>query len=655
MRKTGNPVSNSRVSVVQTFASGVGHLPDWLGRLLGNIEKNSFLVGILVVSLFVIPFAPLIVLGEGAYVRVWDEASFNVWRVILARSGKIFADSLDVVPNLMGGLPRLSFESEFKLPILLYFLLPPFPAYVADNILVRAIAFFGMYFLVRGYVLPERPFYAKLCAVTFAALPFFVFQGVGVAGQPLLVYAALRFREDGWRWSSAKYVLPFALFPFYSNITGDGLYLLAAGGLAFLLASAVRRQIEYTLLLLLVVMTAAYAVADYRLVMVGLGLTSFEPHRQQFIQQGFGSYEGIRRVWMLLTDGYETSRINADTGVWAAIVLYAGSSLLFGLKVNRRLVGVIAALVGCAVASAFVGTVWWRGARHLFPGFLATIELQRLYQLLPLLAYVAFSLSLAGLVRLGDALGVEAKAGERPARPAIDLDARNPIFGAALPRMARFYALLPPILLAVQFAHNCLSSPQYAPYFKPGYARENFFHAKYASFVETELFRRIKEHIGRDQSSYRVASLGLEPEIAALNGFYTVDGYALLYPLDYKKRFRKVIGEELERYPDLQSSFDTWGGKAYVFSGELKTKSGDSKYMVPKARNIVIDRLGVDTAALRALGAEYVLSAVEIHDATNLGLRLEKLFDREGSLYRVFLYRVDKAVSAISPLLRTAG
>lgn len=629
--------------MIRGFANGLGLFPERCEELFRLIEKSPLLAGALMASLFVIPFAPLIALGEDAYVRLWDEASFNVMRVILANSGKVFADSLDVVPNLMGGLPRLSYESEFKLPILLYYLLPPFPAYVVDNVLVRAVAFFGMYLLVRDYILPERPFYAKLCAVTYAALPFFVLGGIGVAGQPLLVYSALRFRERGWSFASARYVLPFLLFPFYSLITADGLYLLLAGGIVFLALCLVNRKVEHRLLGLLGLMAAAYVVADYRWILVGLGLVPFEHHRVEFGPHRVGIYDLVTMFLDLLRDGYDTARTNFWPGGAAAVFLYAGSCALFGWRIDRRLLAALIGLVGLAAIPAFIGYGLWLRYRHLFPGVLATTDIARLYQILPSLAYVALFLAVAGLVRLGHRLGEESGAfGATSAAPS-DRIGGAPAFASSLPRIARFYSLLPALLLAIQFFQNCFSGPQYLPYLKPGYAREIFLHAKYASFVERELFRQVKEHIGRDQSTYRVASFGLEPEIAALGGFYTVDGYALLYPYEYKKRFRPVIAGELDRYPALRHYFDDFGGKVYLFSGELRAKASGSKYMVNKAWNVSIEHLAIDTAALRGLGAEYIISAVEIGNAASLRLRLEKVFDREGSLYRLFLYSVGSA------------
>src|SRR5699024_6619802 len=45
----------------------------------------------------------------------------------------------------------------------------------------------------------------------------------------------------------------------------------------------------------------------------------------------------------------------------------------------------------------------------------------------------------------------------------------------------------------------------------------------FKEFYAEDLFKDIQDYIGKDQSSYRVASIGLHPAISQYNGFYTLD------------------------------------------------------------------------------------------------------------------------------------
>ena len=94
----------------------------------------------------------------------------------------------------------------------------------------------------------------------------------------------------------------------------------------------------------------------------------------------------------------------------------------------------------------------------------------------------------------------------------------------------------------------------------------------FKQFYATAQFQEIEQYIGKPQSSYRVASIGIHPSIAQYNGFYTLDTYNNFYPLAYKHQFRKIIASELDKNPTLKKYFDTWGGRCYIFVSELGKK-----------------------------------------------------------------------------------
>ncbi len=160
----------------------------------------------------------------------------------------------------------------------------------------------------------------------------------------------------------------------------------------------------------------------------------------------------------------------------------------------------------------------------------------------------------------------------------------------------------------------------------------------FAEFFSPGLFGDIRDFIGRSQASYRVACLGLYPAIALYNGFYTADGYWVNYPLEYKHRFRRVIAQELAKDSKLAVYFDEWGSRCYLFSAELGQRYLNTK----DSRRRRIEHLDIDTAALAELGTQYILSAVEIGNASELGLKLEKTFVREDSPWQIFLYALPR-------------
>ena len=81
--------------------------------------------------------------------------------------------------------------------------------------------------------------------------------------------------------------------------------------------------------------------------------------------------------------------------------------------------------------------------------------------------------------------------------------------------------------------------------------------------------------------------------IAIANDIATIDGYHNIYPLSYKKKFRAVIENEIEKNNDFKKYYDNWGSRIYAF---------------------VIDPSNVSINFIEAknLGAKYVISKYDL-------------------------------------------
>jgi hypothetical protein len=155
----------------------------------------------------------------------------------------------------------------------------------------------------------------------------------------------------------------------------------------------------------------------------------------------------------------------------------------------------------------------------------------------------------------------------------------------------------------------------------------------YCGFFDPPLFEKINKYIGKQQSDYRIVSVGLDPSVATYNGFYCLDSYLSLYLLSYKHQFRKLIAGELEKNPRIKAYYDDWGNRCYVFSSELENVTC-SKYANAKIYN-----LAFNTAEFRDMGGEYVFSAAEIVNCEMINLKLLDIF--EGRYWKIYLYQTD--------------
>ena len=103
-------------------------------------------------------------------------------------------------------------------------------------------------------------------------------------------------------------------------------------------------------------------------------------------------------------------------------------------------------------------------------------------------------------------------------------------------------------------------------------------------------YASIKKIVGNE----RTLSVGLDPMVAAMNNIYTIDGYHAIYPLSYKKKFRKIIKKQLEKDLIFKDYYDNYGSRVYttlftdspkeVFIDFKEAKKLNAKFVISKYR-----------------------------------------------------------------------
>ncbi len=159
------------------------------------------------------------------------------------------------------------------------------------------------------------------------------------------------------------------------------------------------------------------------------------------------------------------------------------------------------------------------------------------------------------------------------------------------------------ILLIVQ-NKNSFNSKNFVFVFKTNNSFDTYF--------KKETYEKIRAIVEKD----KVASIGIDPMIAAMNDINIIDGYHTLYQLSYKKKFRKIIENELAQSKKLKNYFDNWGNRAYLF------------YNDP-------NNLRINFNEVKKLGAKYIISSFSIKN---------EALDSDYVLYdeknKIYLYRL---------------
>ena len=103
------------------------------------------------------------------------------------------------------------------------------------------------------------------------------------------------------------------------------------------------------------------------------------------------------------------------------------------------------------------------------------------------------------------------------------------------------------------------------------------------------------EKIKKIVKNQRTMSVGLDPMVSVMNGIYVVDGYHSIYPLKYKKQFRKIIKDELDENLETKRYYDNWGSRVYAFVNDPKS-------------------IKINFREAKDIGANFVISKYELKD-----------------------------------------
>jgi len=115
-------------------------------------ELRWILFALLILTLYL---SPLFILQENAHIRVHDNLDSNLaWYKVLAKSGQMFGDVDAVIPQIINGVPRNAFGTEYSIIVWLYAWFPTMIAYGLSQALTRVVAFIGMYLLLKKHLLP---------------------------------------------------------------------------------------------------------------------------------------------------------------------------------------------------------------------------------------------------------------------------------------------------------------------------------------------------------------------------------------------------------------------------------------------------------------------------------------------------------------------
>lgn len=570
-----------------------------------NYYRKSFILGMVILILF---FTPYIILGEDSWFNFgYDSLDSNViWNLILVNSGKMFSGNSDIIPQAMNGLPRVSYPGEFSIELWLYIFLKPIYAYITNIILIAVFAYTGMFLMLQTVVPKADVFILISVSLLYGFLPFWPHGGLSVAGLPLFFYGMLKVERTPW--------LSYGILIFYvlySSFALTGIFLIALLCIYLLFIWIHGKKLPVKKTLFVAMLILFYLLTNYRSVLMVI-YPDFVSHRADFVVTTYNLKESLFFFFDLLYKDVGHNLVIKAPIIISIFFLICFSILIKNISNNfKNIFQIILIIILLSFLSAlFLNNVFYDFYTQLFP-FTKQIQMQRFYWLLPPFFYLLYLLTLNNLINY---------------------------------KYGKYFVIL---LLIVHFGFIVDHNAMIKQLVKTKLFGREAGVISYKRFYSEDIYSEIDNFIGKDKSTYRVASIGLQPAAALYNGFYTVDGYySAGYPKSYKDQIFRIIEPELKKDSNLYHFFNDWGSVCIIPSAELISQKYDTRgYIIPviyKTDGIeTIKNLDINTELLKSeLNCQYIFSAAKITNSSQIGLEYMSVFENANSPYRILLYRI---------------
>ncbi|AFV98004.1 hypothetical protein B649_08460 [Candidatus Sulfuricurvum sp. RIFRC-1] len=567
-----------------------------LGFLHLISSMKFHIVSLLVIILYI---APWFIFGEDAYMRIGDHLDSNViWHKILIDNNLIFASSSTIINTMMNGIPRIAFGNELDMVLWLNVWFGVVYAHAINQLLMRVVAYVGMFFLLKKYIIVDQLSTANKIiihgvALSFALLPFWPSAGLSVAGLPLVLFAFLNIYKNRDTWIEW---LIIAFIPFYSSLVLVHFFFLLLAFSFFIYDLIQTRTLHRKLFFAITFLTFISLIINYRLVFGMLLPSDFVSHRSEMsIAKAMNGdvnniYLYLKSISTYLVYGHHA---HVETFHTYFIGLSLFLATMITLKKWDKDYLLILKLIILLIIFSFILKLWYyppfdyvKEQVLLFKEF----NMSRIAWLNPMLWYIVFALALS-----------------------------------IIARYFKYSIYIVSILLLLQIGY-LFSKSDY-------YVGQKADQPSFQEFYSPELFYDIKTYLNYDANKSTVACLGFFPAVAQYNGMQTIGGYSANYPLSYKYEFRKIIEKTLSSNSDLKKEFDYWGSNCYLQVSQLK-----SVYMGNKPEAKIINVSELNFQQMKKLSVTYLLSAYELEK--NPEIRLLKVFQNKEYFWKIYVYEI---------------
>ena len=602
-----------------------------------------FLLGSIFMAIYVYPL-----FGSPLYFQIFDNLdSTVVWTKILTESGKVFAENDATIPNMMNGLPRVSYGSEFQFSFWLYYFFSPEIAYRLNELLIHLCAYISTWVLLSTYIIPKKTSYRNLVLLTlslyYATLPFYPGAGLSSSLLPLYVYIFLTIKEGNdkiWHWILLVFI------PFFTSLIFLYIFVLCFTFCYLIYLSFKHIPTIKSLWFAFFILVLLYVTANYRLFAELFIHHSFISHRTEFnVYFNHDIREAYFYARKFFLDGWMEHQRSLIMPILLPFIMTGILLSLYPRKFNKN----ESILIWAIIFLAYFSDIWKDFLVHFYAlPILSTILIyayitNRQYRTYYILILVQILLSLynglcfyEGLAFLKEfipilkSFNISRAAFIQPFIWTIILWYMFSIYKQKLSLFPLFIVFL----VVVQF--------NYALHTRRFQAHPQTDMMTFSQYYAPQLFKKIKTYIPQPYEKNRLISYAIDPSLSLYNGLYTIDGYSTNYPLSYKYKFIQTQPDCL--LPDMigwkkngnKKMYNEWGSKLNL----LCVDSRPQNYYRFKERNILELPLNASIDGICQLNGKYLLSGIRIQDAEKKHLQFIQHFSASDVPWELFLYRL---------------
>ncbi len=571
--------------------------------MIKYLDKYHLYISFFILLLYI---SPIFLLGENVFFCIYDGIEYMPMHNYIANSDFLFAANNTLIPNLMNGITRVGFPSEFVISTWLYKVFNPFWAYSINLILLHFVAYIGSRLLIKNHLIKlfnlekfENHFLIDLLALYFALLPHWPLGGLSIAGIPMLLTVFLNIYKKNYHWSNWAYMI---VHSFYSSFIFCNSFLIMGLIVMGLILNYKSRKTPWVYYLAIALFLVINILVEYRL-FKSILIDHFVSHRvnDAYKNAHMGLFMVIKKT-IYLYDIYLKSYMDTPIKLFPfAIFIFIFSLIVNYIVGNKKYLFALILLFFVTFILAYANYFKYvfisiLGFAPSFQKLLSGVTL-RVYVLnsslwLVILFICVFSIYKAFVNR------------------------RVIIF---------LYMYLSFFILYLLFTTGTTYSYD-MPFGLESTLSNNLkkTHPTYKEYFDNKLFNTIDAFIFQNynlkKNQYRTLTLVNHPDyptfspmILFYHGFYTLDGYNVYYPQKNRELFEKMINNR-----------HTVNNKTYFFTSDT-LDNGEVK------------ELNLNYNIIKENGGKFLFSLRKISDRNT---QLSFVHQFKGLYWNVYLYEV---------------